>query len=192
MYTKLLTLISEIIPLEKEDEELIKTIFSPLKVKKDFILIDIGDIADTAFFVNSGYLRYFKYLETGEEQTIHLVSPGEFAASFCSFVENIASEEILHSVTETEILCVRKADLERLYESHMKWQMFGRKLMELLLLEKEKRIISLISLPAQERYLRIIERNPYLLQNVSVQYLASYIGIKPESLSRIRKQIFDD
>jgi CRP-like cAMP-binding protein len=188
-YESLFELISGIIPLNKEDNSLIKSAFVPLSVKRDDVLINTGDYADTAFYVVSGYLRYYKYLETGEEQTIHIVTPGDFAAAFCSFVENVPSDEILHAVTDAELLAVRRRNLEKLYSSDMKWQMFGRKLMEMFLLEKEKRIISLLSLPAQERYLRIIESNPKMLQNVPVQYLASYIGIKPESLSRIRKQI---
>lgn len=188
-HESLIELISGIISLKKHDVSLIETTFLPLTVKRDTVLINIGDYADTAFYAVSGYLRYYKYLETGEEQTIHIVSPGDFAAAFCSFVENVPSEEILHAVTDAELLCVRRNDLEKLYSSDMKWQMFGRKLMEMFLLEKEKRIINLLSLPAQDLYLKIIENNPKMLQKVPVQYLASYIGIKPESLSRIRKQI---
>lgn len=189
MHSDLLELIAGIIKLENKDVNLVEQLFIPHLVKKDTVLVDIGNYSETAFFINSGYLRYFKHLDSGEEQTIHLFSPGEFAAAFCGFVENTKSEEILHTVTDSELLAISKTDLEKLYSSDMKWQIFGRKLMELLLLGKEKRIIDLISLSAQERYLRLIESNPRMLQNVSVQYLASFIGIKPESLSRIRKQI---
>jgi CRP-like cAMP-binding protein len=135
-------------------------------------------------------LRYYKVIETGEEQTIHLSSPGEFAAAFCSFVSGTKSEEILHAVTDSDLLCITKTDLEKLYASENKWQIFGRRLMESLLLEKEKRIISQISLSASDRYARLLETNPALIQNVPIQYVASFIGIQPESLSRIRKQIF--
>jgi CRP-like cAMP-binding protein len=189
MYPSLYEIFAGFIPLEHNDIPLIKTLFQPASLKKDTVLVNKGDISDTAYFINSGYLRYYKYLETGEEQTIHLFSPGEFAASFLSFSENIKSEEILHTITDAEVLCIHKTDLEKLYNTDPKWQLFGRKLMEYLLIGKEKRIIDLLSLTAQERYLKLIEINPGLLKNVPVQYLASFIGIKPESLSRIRKQI---
>lgn len=189
MYNSLFEIFSNFIQLRNDDVPLVKTLFVPLEVKRDEVLVNSGDFSDSACFINSGYLRYFKHLESGEEQTIHLFSPGEFAASFVSFVEGTKSEEVLHAVTDAQLLVIRKNDLEELYNRDPKWQMFGRKLMEYLLIGKEKRIIDLISLPAQERYLKLIETNPKLLQNVPVQYLASFIGIKPESLSRIRKQI---
>lgn len=189
MYNSLLEIISGIIPINKDDAKMISSIFTPLSVRKDTILVNNGDYSSSAYFVLSGYLRYYKNFENGEEQTIHLFSPGQFAASFLSFVENIKSDEILITITDSELLSIRKTDLERLYASENKWQLFGRKLMEMMLLEKEKRIIDLISLSAQERYMKLIETNPKLLQNVPVQYLASFIGIQPESLSRIRKQI---
>jgi CRP/FNR family transcriptional regulator, anaerobic regulatory protein len=190
MYVLLINSISELIPLDNPDKELVMKHFKPLHIKKDTILVDIGDYSNQAYFINSGYLRYYKNLESGEEQTIHLFSQGNFATAFCSFACNIKSEEVLHSISDAELLCVSKSELEKIYESDMKWQKFGRILMESFLLEKEKRIIDQISLNAQERYIKLLETNPNLIQNVPIQYLASFIGIKPESLSRIRKQIF--
>lgn len=190
MYNNLLNFLSSFVSLNNEDIPFVQSLFKPLSVKRDTVLINIGEVSDRVFFVNSGYLRYYKMVETGEEQTIHLSSPGEFAAAFCSFVMDTKSEEILHAVSDAALLCITKADLEKLYASDIKWQIFGRRLMESLLLEKEKRIISQISLSASERYARLLETNPALIQNVPIQYLASFIGIKPESLSRIRKQIF--
>ena len=190
MYETLLNIISNLIPLQNEDVNLIKSLFTPLSVKRDLVLIDKGELSDRVFFINSGYVRYYKVIETGEEQTIHLLSPGDFAASFCSFVTNSRSEEVLHTITDADLLSITKNDLEKLYATDPKWQIFGRKLMELLLLEKEKRIINQISLTAQDRYIKLLETNPALIQNIPIQFLASYIGIQPESLSRIRKQIF--
>jgi CRP/FNR family transcriptional regulator, anaerobic regulatory protein len=190
MYDHLLCLFSEMVQLSDKEIGLIKSLFSPLKIKKDTKLVDYTDYSNQVYFINSGYLRYYKNLDTGEEQTIHLFAPGTFATAFCSFACNTKSKEILHSITDAELLCISKKDLENLYESEMKWQKFGRLLMESFLLEKEKRIIDQISLTAQERYIKLLETNPGLIQHVPIQYIASFIGINPESLSRIRKQIF--
>jgi CRP/FNR family transcriptional regulator, anaerobic regulatory protein len=190
LYSNILTTVSSFHKIEPEDVRLIMSLFKPISVAKNNVLINKGEVSNLAYFVNSGYLRYYKNLETGEEQTIHLFSPEEFAASFNSFVNKTKSEEILHSVTDAELLTISWNDLEKLYTSGMKWQIFGRKLMEKFLLEKEKRIINQISLTAQERYNNLLETNPELIQNVPIQYIASFIGIKPESLSRIRRQIF--
>lgn len=189
MYSRLIEIFHSFIDLRNEDISLITSLFKPVMVKKDTILVNSGEYSRAAYFINSGYLRYYNHLDNGEEQTIHLFSPGEFAASFVSFVENVKSNEILHTITDAELLAISQDDLGKLYNTHPKWQTFGRKLMEYLLIGKEKRIIDLISLPAQERYLKLVENSPGLLQNVPVQYIASFIGIKPESLSRIRKLI---
>lgn len=190
MYDKLIETISSLIQLQDCDLEYIKASFKPFVVEKDTVLIDKGSYSSVAFFINSGFLRYYKVDDDGKEQTIHLLSQGHFAASFCSFVSNTKSEETLHTITDSELLCIEKEDLEALYSKNVKWQIFGRKLMEVFLLEKEKRIIDQISLTAQNRYIKLIETNPDLIKNVPIQYIASYIGIQPESLSRIRKQIF--
>ncbi len=190
MYETLVNTISNLIQFQDNDLSIIKSLFKPYVVKKDSILVDKGEYSNMAFFINTGYLRYYKVVETGEEQTIHLLSPGDFAASFCSFVTNEKLDETLHTITDSELLIINKNDLENLYDSGVKWQIFGRRLMETLLLEKEKRIIDQLSLSAQARYIKLMETNPSLIQNVPIQYIASYIGIQPESLSRIRKQIF--
>lgn len=190
MYALLLNTIYGFIELQNEDISLIKSFFRERFVKKDTVLIDRGDVSDIVFFINTGFLRYYNISKAGEEQTIHLSSPGEFAASFSSFVSGTRSDEVLHAISDAELLFITRSNLEKFFESGMKWQRFGRKLMETLLLEKEKRIINQISMTAQERYIRLMETKPVIVQNVPIQYIASYIGIKPESLSRIRKQIF--
>jgi CRP-like cAMP-binding protein len=190
MYDVLLGTVSSLISPDEEDINTIKSLFRPVLITKGTVLINMGDIADYVYFVNSGYLRYYKINTAGEEITIHLAGKGDFAASFSSFVCHTRSEEILHAVTDSCLLTITYNDLEKLYSTGTKWQVFGRKLMEFFLLEKEKRIIDQISLSAQDRYIKMLEQKPELVQNIPIQYLASYIGIKPESLSRIRKQIF--
>jgi len=190
MCTILLQTISRFMELTNDDVYHVKTFFKPLNAKNGTVLIGKNEFARNIYFINSGHLRYFNISERGEEQTIHLFSPGEFATSFCGFVNNTKSEEILHTITDSELLFINKDDLEKLFSLELKWQIFGRKLMEYHLLEKEIRIINQISLSAKERYLRLLETNSILIKNVPMQYIASYIGIKPESLSRIRKQLF--
>lgn len=190
MYDRLLAQMASIIAVDSDDIALIRSLFKPQSVKKDTTLIDCGDYASFVFFINSGYLRYYKSTENGGEQTIHLLSPGEFATSYCSFVGDTKSEEMLHTLTDAELLYIAKADLEKLYATADKWQQFGRKLIEIILLEKEKRIISQLSLSAPERYRQLLDQNPGLISHVPVQHIASYIGIQPESLSRIRRQLF--
>jgi CRP-like cAMP-binding protein len=120
---------------------------------------------------------------------IHLYAPNNFAASLNSFFSGSPSDEMMETLTDCDLLSITKDDLEKLYATNQKWQYFGRKLMEGFLIEKEQRIIDHLSLTGQQKYLKLLETNPDVIQHVQVKYLASFLGLQPESLSRIKKQI---
>jgi len=190
MYSNLFNLISNYVYLEKQDMSMLQSLFQHSKVAKGSSIIEIGKHADYVHFINSGYLRYFKTLSSGEELTIHLYPPNEFATSINSFFTGCKSEEALQTITDCELLSITKNNLDKLYASNHKWSDFGRKLMENFLIEKELRIIEQLSLTAKEKYNKLINSAPEIIQNVPVKYIASFIGIQPESLSRIKRQIY--
>lgn len=189
-FQKIKSKISEYIFLDENDEELIKKYFKIIHYSKNEKIIETGKTSSEVFFVNSGYLRYYKVLGSGEELIIHIYAPDNFAASLKSFFFGASSEEILQSITDCELLSISKTDLEKLYSADQKWQYFGRKLMECFLAEKEQRIIDQISLTGKEKYLKLLKTNPDIIRNVQVKFLASFLGIKPESLSRIKRKIY--
>jgi len=186
-YSKLIDLISNYIEVNQKDIDLIKSFFKYESVAKGTVLIEYGKFTEKAFFILSGYLKYFKTITSGEEWVIHLYASNDFATSLNSFFEGKKSEETLQTITDCEFLSISKNDLEKLYAMESKWQLFGRKLMESFLMEKEERIIDQLSLTAHEKYLKLIKNQPNIIQNVPVKYIASFLGIQPESLSRIRK-----
>ena len=191
-YSKLSDIISNYITLEPQDTDLLKSLFNYESASKGTFLIKIGKQTDKVFFILSGYLRYFKIIDSGEELVIHLYAPNNFATSLNSFFMEKKSEEALQTITDCEFLSISKADLEKLYATNCKWQNFGRKLMETFLIEKEQRIIDQLSLTAYEKYLKLIKNHPDIIQNITIKYIASFIGIQPESLSRIRKAVMRD
>lgn len=184
---KLCDIISNYIDLEQQDIDLIESLFKYKSATKGTFLIESGKQTDKVFFILSGYLRYFKIVDSAEELVIHLYAPNNFATSLNSFFLGKKSEEALQAITDCEYLYISKIDLEKLYATNNKWQSFGRKLMESFLIEKEERIIDQLSLTAQDRYLKLMKNQPDIIQNVPVKYIALFIGIQPESLSRIRK-----
>lgn len=186
-YSKLYKKISSYIDLDEQDIDLIKSSFRYQSVTKGTPLIDTGKYSDKAFFILSGYLKYYKTIDSGEELIIHLYAPNNFATSLNSFFLATKSEEVLETITNCELLFISRTDLDKLYVAGHKWQEFGRKLMESFLIEKEERIIDLISLDAHAKYSKLCRTQPDIIQNVPAKHIASYIGIKPESLSRIRK-----
>ena len=186
-YNRLFHKITDYTDLEQQDQEVIRTLFRYETRGKGSVLDETGKYTDNVFFILSGYLRYFKTLDSGEELIIHLYAPGNFATSLNGFFLGVKPEETLETLTDCEFLHITKNDLEKLYETNNKWQRFGRKLMESFLIEKEERIIDQLSLTAHDRYLKLLKNQPDIIRNVPVKYIASFIGIQPESLSRIRK-----
>ncbi|MBC8044397.1 MAG: Crp/Fnr family transcriptional regulator [Rhizobacter sp.] len=186
MLTQLRQTITKLVPLTRSDDVMLESIFTPHAFRKHDVLLGQGQYARELFFVNEGFLRAFLY-QKGEEVTTHLVGAGTFLTSFGSFIGGAVSHETIHCLSEGTLLRLSHENLERLYARDAKWQFFGRKLMESSLLCKEQRTIELISLTAEQRYLNLLQHQPQLVAHVPVQHLASFIGIKPESLSRIRR-----
>lgn len=189
MYNQLNKAISKYISLDESDFDLIRSFFKYKVIEKGTSVIEIGKSVQEAFFINSGYLRYFNLTKSGEELIIHLYTPDNFATSLNGFFLGLRSKEELQAITDCELLSISRSDLEELYLTDQKWQCFGRKLMENFLIEKEERIIDQLSLTAQEKYLKLLDTHPEIIQNIPVKYIASFIGIQPESLSRVKKQI---
>lgn len=186
-YSKLYDIMSSYIELEQEDIELVNTFFEYESVSKGTALIESGKHTDKAYFILSGYLKYFKIIDSGEELIVHLYAPDNFAIALKSFFLGTTAEESLEAITDCEYLWITKADLENLYSISYKWHSFGRKLLESALIEKEERVIDQLSLTAQEKYAKLLKNHPDIIQNVPVKYIALFIGVQPESLSRIRK-----
>ena len=187
IFSQLIHKISTYITLDKEDIDLIRSSFEYKSVPKGVTLIEYGKVTNMAFFITSGYMKYTKTIDSGKELIVHLYTPNNFATCLNSFFLGQRAEETLQTITDCEVLCITRSNLDKLYATNSKWQSFGRKLMEVALIEKEERVIDQLSLSAQNRYLKLMENQPDVIQNVPVKYIASFIGIEPESLSRIRK-----
>jgi len=188
-HTKFHEIFSSYITLEQQDIAVLESLFEYASVTKGTNLIERGKITDKVFFTLSGYLRCFKILDSGDELIIHLIGPGCAVTTPNSFFLGTKSGETLQAITDCEVYSISKSDLEKLYLIDSKWHTLVRELMADTIIEKEERIIDQLSLTAHEKYLKLIKKHPEIVQNVPVKYIASYIGIQPESLSRIRKMI---
>ena len=134
-------------------------------------------------------LRIFYPNDKGEETTCYFSLPGEFVTSFSSFTTGNLSTENIQAILSTELFVIAKQDLELLYNKIPVTQEFGRKAAENLVIIMEKRISLFLNNSADERYQLLLKHNPILIQTVPLQYLASYIGISPQHLSRLRKNL---
>lgn len=188
MYTKLLELVAEIIAIDNSDVILVENFFEPVSCSKGEILENESKVARYLYFINSGFIRVF-YNQNGNQITTHINCPSGFITSFNSFVTGTLAVDNIECITACEVLRITKKDFDVLCNKSQKWADFARIIYEKSLIYNEQRTNDIVALSAEQRYLKIVKDNPAMIQNVPLQYIASFIGIKPESLSRIRKQI---
>lgn len=188
MYTKLLELVAEIIAIDNSDVILVENFFEPVSCSKGEILENESKVARYLYFINSGFIRVF-YNQNGNQVTTHINCPSGFITSFNSFATGTPAVDNNECITACEVLRITKKDFDALCNKSQKWADFARIIYEKSLIYNEQRTNDIVALSAEQRYLKIVKDNPAMIQNVPLQYIASFIGIKPESLSRIRKQI---
>jgi len=154
--------------------------------KNDFLLRE-GDICSDLVFVQEGCLRLF-YLTGDVEISVWFAFKNSSAIDIYSFISEKPSVYFLQAIEDSEVLYLPKAELLKLYQTHPKTQEMMRNFWEDAVLNIIDRFTALQRDSAEERYLQLLSKPPYL-QKIPQKYLASFIGVTPTSLSRIRKNI---
>ena len=176
-------------PLSKADTDLMMQYFEPVLYPKNRIIEEEGKVPKYLYYSVSGYLRLFHYNEHGDEVTTHINCPPGFFTSYFNFINECKSPENVECITECELLRITKADLETLTKKNMAMKDFSIEVLQEAIIYNEKRSVELASLTAEQRYLKLIKDQPGILHNVPITYIASFLGMKPESLSRIRRKL---
>jgi len=189
MNTSLKQAIQNSITIGEAELEFMLSLFKPLFLKKEALFLEVGKVCNYVAFVNSGLLRIFYINSKGEETTCYFSLPNEFVTSISSFTAQIPTTENIQAIQATELFIISKHDLDLLYHTVPVTQEFGRKAAEKLAMIMEQRISLFLNHSADERYKLLLESNPALILTVPLQYLASYLGISPQHLSRLRKNI---
>ena len=182
-------IIKNTISISDDDLDFMLSLFVPLALKKDGYFLEIGKSCDQVAFIRTGMLRIFYPNDKGEDTTCYFSLPNEFVTSFSSFTTQKPSTENIQAILPTELFVISKKNLDTLYQKIPSTQEFGRKAAENLAMIMEKRISLFLNKSADERYQYLLKNNPVLIQTVPLQYLASYLGISPQHLSRLRKHV---
>lgn len=168
--------------------ELIKSKFQYNKYKpKEFILVE-GQTSTHIHFIETGLVRVY-YLKDGKEVTTYLSCDNGFVSSYSSFINQTKSYESIQCLESTETFSISHQAMQELYEIIPQWQRIGRLLAEQNVLCLADRLLRMQSIPAKEKYLDFLKTSPEkIVTRTPLIHIASYLGITPESLSRIRKQ----
>lgn len=158
-----------------------------LKKSEHYILE--GNKVNTIAYVESGFLRTYQIDYKGDDITTNLHAPNSFCGSYYGFYTRAFSIENIVAITDVELRLVSYERLMSFYENELEANIFGRQIIEKVCIEKDIRISKLLKLDAKERYLWFLEEYPEFILNIPIKYIASYLGMKKETISRIRKKI---
>lgn len=173
----------------KDEIEMILSCFEYEKFDSKTYLLPIGKISNKIFFIINGLARTY-YLKNGKEITTYLSCDNGFISSYSSFINQTVSYENIHCLEECEVLSINYEKMQYLYTVIPNWERVGRILAEQNYLCMADRILKLQMIPAKEKYQTFLATAPpKIVQRTPLIHVASFLGITPESLSRIRQNI---
>ncbi|MEN2401311.1 Crp/Fnr family transcriptional regulator [Flavobacterium sp. MC2016-06] len=158
-------------------------------LKKGDFLLKENQVCNEIVFIKNGILRSYFFNHQGDEITNCFAFENEFMGSFSSFITQNTAEENIQALVDTELQVLNRESLEKLYKSSIHWQEIGRKIAEMEYVTLQKRMVSFQKLTGKQRYEELFLNHQKYIQLIPLQYLASYLGITPRHLSRIRKAI---
>jgi len=188
MNNKLLNYFQRIMPLSPEEIEAIVETMTIRPYKKGTILLKEGQVSTEAYFVLEGCVRLY-YLVDGEEKTNNFFTEEQWVISLNSFRQNKPATHFLDCCLDSLLVVGNREKEESLYNRFPKLETISRKVMEKVFSEQQELLSSYTTDSAEQRYLKLLESRPDLFQKIPQYQIASYIGVKPESLSRIRKRL---
>ncbi len=188
MYEQILSRLSQFISLNKSEQEYFVSKLILKQYKKKELILQEGQTCKYAYFINSGCFRYFYNVE-GQENTAQFFFENGWYTDYDSFLTGKPTKQNIETIEKTEVLLLSAKDLQQLYISIPKFERFGRLMAENSFLGIRQRSEMLENLTAEERYVNLIKERPKVFERIPQHYIASYLGIKPPSLSRIRKRI---
>ena len=157
-----------------------------LELKKGQYLIREGQVEHTLFFLHTGVARSY-FINDGKELTFDFVFEGEFVTAYYSFLTRTPSQFYIELLEDATAVTISHKSLHELYDRYHNIERFGRLAAEYQFTKRVKKEIEMISLSGEERYDLLVKNRPDVIQNIAGKDIASYLGIRPESLSRIRK-----
>ncbi|MEO6667922.1 MAG: Crp/Fnr family transcriptional regulator [Ferruginibacter sp.] len=187
MYELIKANINRYISLTDQEFELFTSLLKRRKLKRKQFLLQAGDVCRYESFVNKGCLRTYSVNEKGQEHVLQFSIEDWWVGDLHSFLTADESVYNIEALEDCELLQLDKDSLDKLYKEVPKFERFFRILVQAAFISLQKRISTSLGERAEDRYTNFIGKYPQLEQRLPQHQLASYLGITPESLSRIRK-----
>lgn len=175
--------------LSERDWDIFSSKLSRVELTKNQTIIKVGEIENYLSFIETGIVRYYiPKIET--DLTFAFAFDGYFASAYDSFLTRTPSVYEGQTLIKTTLWRLSYTDLQTIYNETEIGNKIGRVASEDLFLKKFKRELSLLNETAEKRYRNLFTEQPQLIEHIPLKYIASYIGVTPQALSRIRKRIY--
>ena len=168
--------------------ERIVKLFKRKQVAANTLLLSAGEISGELYFVDQGCLRTYYFTRQGHEKTRYVAFDMSIVTSLSSFISQKPSFEFIDALENSQLYAISHSDFYQLEKEVPVWAAFYKKLLEMAYLYQNKRIESLVSLSAKERYEQLLSESPHFVQRLSNKHLASYLDVRQETLSRLKSK----
>lgn len=185
MFESLQKYITDRAPIDPLALQEICSHFTPVSVRKNQIMTAMGDTCQYIYFVKKGGLRFYYLDKKGDEATRYFALENTFGTAFASFIHAEPSIEYMQAIEASELLAIHRAPFYDLVNRIQPFAFIYRQILELAYTYSVKRIGSFIAMDSAERLNWLLTNQPHLLQRVPNNVIASYLGIKRETLSRL-------
>ncbi|MEW5817062.1 MAG: Crp/Fnr family transcriptional regulator [Spirochaetota bacterium] len=188
-YNKFFSFIRSITEIPESEIEKISIIFQYKKLNKGQFFIKAGERPQTIGFIISGILRLYYLNDDGDEFTKAFCVENEMVGAYSALLLRERSRLFIEALEDSSLIVAPYESYKKISSEHICWHIINQKLAETLFIKKEKRESELLLDDAKTRYLKFLNDYPGLEKRIKQHYIASYLGITPVSLSRIRSKL---
>ena len=189
MYELFFQKFNEKVPLTAEEEAFIKQFLTPKKLRKKQYFLQEGEVCKYTAFVEKGALRAYVLDEKGDEHITAFALEGWSISDIASFLKGEPASLNIDALEDCELVLTTKAAHEELMLKMPKYETYMRIMVTNAYIALQKRITNMISLPLEERYKAFTQFHQNIFQRVPQHMIASFMGLSPETLSRVRSRL---
>ncbi|WP_034886217.1 Crp/Fnr family transcriptional regulator [Gillisia sp. JM1] len=189
LHTNILNHLTKVISLTESEQQEFTSILEDIRISKKNFLIEPGDLVNSEYYVVSGCLKAYYLDETGDKHIIQFAVEDWWISDFEAFFNKVPAKLYVETIEDSVLLAINREALEILYTRIPKFERFFRIKTTNAFVSLRTRILSTLQKSGKERYLEFCETYPKIEQRVPNYHIANYLGLKPESLSRIRKEV---
>jgi CRP-like cAMP-binding protein len=190
MYESLLRAFRALAPISDTDWEMIRPQLTTKQYKRGEYHLQEGAVENQIGFILTGSFRWFYLNGKGDEVNYNFFFEQMFVVGYDSYVSQTPSRMSIQALEDSEVVMLPlRPQVEALYDQSHNWERFGRLICEQVYAYSSRRAQDFLFHSAEERYLNLLQTYPDIFQRLSLAQIASYLGVQPPSLSRIRKRL---